>query len=846
MGLSQIRGLSAPRRLSRPKNLAGSSFSGLTKVAEPLSFNDLEFWLDPKFEKTLTFSGSLITNIQDRSKNKYDIAGSIVDGEKPTQNADGSIDLEGNKCFVADTAKTNWAKMHTGPGTWLICCKLADFSDTSIQTLIATTSGTSAALGFALWVDSRSGSSMSRRMRFKLNNGSTAVVDTGSATADDLFEDDTVLVISIRYDQSGGDNAGVELRINHMLYSEGAGLSTFSATEASNNNLSIGALDRVLDYSVDMYEICFYSRYIDDSELIALTNYMMDRHGVSRPTHNVYLQLGQSNMEGRGDATGESWYGDGNKDVFISQETANDIKYHRYGYNDEYAGSGKAGIDVSFAETMATYHSGPVTIIKDTEVGTALNDASNLGWWNRTEGIPAAQYQDAKTTITDRLKWMADRRIPFTIQGIIWGVGETDSGTSSYAANYGTSLDALMEDLRPFIRGDQNIPVVVMEVNNNFASSFPYMPEVNARLAKWVSTEADTQVASFTPWTFEDLQTVTITNVTNANPAVVTYTGTDPNDNNLVTFSSVGGMTELNGNTYLIANVDDGSNTFELANTDSSAFGTYTSGGSGQISDYIHFDAATAFLGGDTIAGTFKDDLFAGALNPTDVASLALDLDPASGVTLSTDTVTGWEDAEGGTAWTAGGAPLYDADGYNGAFPLISFGQSDYVETTEFSTTGGDLTIFIVGNFNPTSALDIMLNVYNSGIQLQFYYTNQNRFGHFNGGYRNSVFNNVNDALDLTVFESILDFSNTNGEIFLDGINQLVTDTYSTEKNFGGTVTLNAQYNGTIHSNGGIIEIARLLVFEGALTPAQRGRIRRYLYAYYQISESIGDVGVDD
>ena len=69
----------------------------------------------------------------------------------------------------------------------------------------------------------------------------------------------------------------------------------------------------------------------------------------------------------------------------------------------------------------------------------------------------------------------------------------------------------------------------------------------------------------------------TITGVTQANPAVVTAASHGFSDGQNVEITGVAGMTELNGNTYVITVIDDDS--FSLNNTDSSAFTAYTSGG---------------------------------------------------------------------------------------------------------------------------------------------------------------------------------------------------------------------------------------------------------------------------
>lgn len=70
----------------------------------------------------------------------------------------------------------------------------------------------------------------------------------------------------------------------------------------------------------------------------------------------------------------------------------------------------------------------------------------------------------------------------------------------------------------------------------------------------------------------------TITAATQANPCEITTSGAHGLSNGAtVVIYSVGGMTELNGNTYTVANAS--STTFELSGINSSAYTAYTSGG---------------------------------------------------------------------------------------------------------------------------------------------------------------------------------------------------------------------------------------------------------------------------
>lgn len=121
-----------------------------------------------------------------------------------------------------------------------------------------------------------------------------------------------------------------------------------------------------------------------------------------------------------------------------------------------------------------------------------------------------------------------------------------------------------------------------------------------------------------------------ITDITMANPGVVTYSGDDNfADGDLVYIYGVAGMTEVNGTLQTVANVDTGANTFEIENT--SGFTAYTSGGTASpaavplfttssgsssvtvtfqshglsVGDTINFPLSTT-LGGVTITGTYS------------------------------------------------------------------------------------------------------------------------------------------------------------------------------------------------------------------------------------------------
>lgn len=79
---------------------------------------------------------------------------------------------------------------------------------------------------------------------------------------------------------------------------------------------------------------------------------------------------------------------------------------------------------------------------------------------------------------------------------------------------------------------------------------------------------------------------IAISNISKTNPAVLTYSGSvDPAEGSVVKIFGVGGMTEVNGNVFVVDNPNSGANTFELFGIDATAYGSFTSGG--------HFDIAT-------------------------------------------------------------------------------------------------------------------------------------------------------------------------------------------------------------------------------------------------------------
>lgn len=81
-----------------------------------------------------------------------------------------------------------------------------------------------------------------------------------------------------------------------------------------------------------------------------------------------------------------------------------------------------------------------------------------------------------------------------------------------------------------------------------------------------------------------------ITNITQANPAVVTATGHGLSNGQIVYIKDVGGMEELNDRAFVVAGVSGA--TFQLTGEDSSSYAAYTSGGTCQRSDTCTADVS--------------------------------------------------------------------------------------------------------------------------------------------------------------------------------------------------------------------------------------------------------------
>lgn len=129
------------------------------------------------------------------------------------------------------------------------------------------------------------------------------------------------------------------------------------------------------------------------------------------------------------------------------------------------------------------------------------------------------------------------------------------------------------------------------------------IPFIFSRSVSYILEFGDLYMRVFKNGVLQTLASQNITAITNANPCVVTYAGSDTYANNdqVVLNGIVGPIGQyLNGRTFIVSNVNSGANTFEIqyldgTNVNSTGFGSYTSGGTVSeiyqiTTPYVHTD----------------------------------------------------------------------------------------------------------------------------------------------------------------------------------------------------------------------------------------------------------------
>jgi hypothetical protein len=145
-----------------------------------------------------------------------------------------------------------------------------------------------------------------------------------------------------------------------------------------------------------------------------------------------------------------------------------------------------------------------------------------------------------------------------------------------------------------------------------------------------------------------------ISNITQANPAVVTYIGSpDPTNGKTMQVTGVSGMTEINGLTGTVANLNTGLRTFELTGIDSTGFTLFTAGVSAPVTGITAEDPPVVTYSGADVFTKNRAAVIVGASGMTEINDLP---GVISGIDTGANTLALLDiDATTFTAWTSGG-----------------------------------------------------------------------------------------------------------------------------------------------------------------------------------------------
>ncbi len=192
-------------------------------------------------------------------------------------------------------------------------------------------------------------------------------------------------------------------------------------------------------------------------------------------------------------------------------------------------------------------------------------------------------YANGDTVIIDGVVGMTQ------INGGEYEIAGVDTGANTFqlvgvnstvftAYSSGGSIEEIIEVATPYSATD------IFELKFAQQGSDLYIAHPSHNPRKLTYTSATSwAISSHSPVQKEFGSPQNITGITKANPAVVTYSGADNFSNgNTVFLDGIIGMIELNDAEYTVANVNTGTNTFELLGVDTTGFSTYTSAGTVQ------------------------------------------------------------------------------------------------------------------------------------------------------------------------------------------------------------------------------------------------------------------------
>ena len=190
--------------------------------------------------------------------------------------------------------------------------------------------------------------------------------------------------------------------------------------------------------------------------------------------YDVYLLAGQSNMDGRGlvsELAPDEKTPVENAIIFYRNEKRSSETWQTLGPGfsipPKYKGgfpSPTFGPEIGFSHSMLQQNPDrKLALIKGSKGGTSLR----TDWKPGQKGVPDSQgpqYRDFIATIRMATKQLRDRGDQYTIRGLLWHQGESDSksGTETYSRQLKEFIARVREDV-----GMADLPIVVGEVFDN-------------------------------------------------------------------------------------------------------------------------------------------------------------------------------------------------------------------------------------------------------------------------------------------------------------------------------------------------------------------------------------------
>jgi hypothetical protein len=169
--------------------------------------------------------------------------------------------------------------------------------------------------------------------------------------------------------------------------------------------------------------------------------------------------------------------------------------------------------------------------------------------------------------------------LEFTVANVNAGANTFElsgiNSTAYTAYSSGGTVEKIMEVATTYAEADIPFIKIAQEKNVMYLAH----PSYNPKKLTYTSPTS-WAFANHSPTRKSRQNAQVISAITQANPAVLTYTGSDSFSNgDIVYIDSAAGMTEVNQREFTVASVNVGANTFQLSGLDSSGYAAYTGGG---------------------------------------------------------------------------------------------------------------------------------------------------------------------------------------------------------------------------------------------------------------------------